>query len=162
MTPAQQAAIEAVHGQALTPQQAADIAALVDARDDAGVAAYLSAGRKRVQPRLVTARGIASGFAGGPLAAEAVLLKLEGARDSLLGSADPASKLTGSLLHRQLGFLAGDGLDLGDPALRGMLDQFAAVGILTATDAANLKALALVSVPLATDDITRALSAAGA
>lgn len=160
MTPQQQTAIEGALGDELTAQQASDIAAWVDARDDASVAAYLSAGRTRVASRLISARGIAAGYPGGPAAAEVVLLKLEGARDALMASADQSSQVLGSMLKRQLGFLAADGLDLGDAALRGMLDQFAAAGILTADDAANLKALALVPAPIGTDDISRALNGA--
>lgn len=125
-----------------------------------GIADALSVGRTRVASRLISARGIAAGYPGGPAAAEVVLLKLEGARDALMASADQSSKVLGSLLKRQLGFLAADGLDLGDAALRGMLDQFAAAGILTTDDAANLKALALVADPVAEWDVRCAVYAA--
>jgi hypothetical protein len=47
MTPAQQAAIEAVYGKPLTAQQATDITAWVTARNDAAVATYLSTGRTK-------------------------------------------------------------------------------------------------------------------
>src|SRR5574340_1025082 len=147
MTPQQQFAIEAVYGQPLTQQQAADIASWVDERSDALVAAYLSQGRTRVAERIISARGIAAEFPGGPLAAEVVLLKLEGARDAMLASPDEQSKVIGSLLRRQLAFLAGDKLDLGSPALRTMLDQFVALGILTADDVQALKDIALVPDP---------------
>src|SRR5574337_1892312 len=96
MTPSQQSAIEAVYGQALTQQQASDIGAWVDARSDSLVAAYLSQGRTRVASRIVSARRIAAEYPGGPLAAEAVLLKLEGARDTMLASTDSQQKLIGS------------------------------------------------------------------
>mgnify|MGYP001248592865 CR=1 FL=1 len=158
MTPEQLAAIEAVHGTALTEQQAADIAAWVDARDDRAVAEYLSADRTEVRSRIVSARGIAERMPGGPIAAEAVLLKLEGARDALLASADQGSKVLGSLLRRQLVFLAGEGLDMGSAALRGMLDQFVGAGIITSAEAGGLKALAVFAAPLSTDQVSRALN----
>ena len=45
MTPAQQTALQTLYGATFTAQQIADLAPLVDARNDAGVAAYLSTGR---------------------------------------------------------------------------------------------------------------------
>lgn len=162
MTPQQQAAIEAVHGAALTPQQAADIAAMVDERRDKDLADYLSQGRTEIRPRMTSARGIAERMSGGPLAAEVVLIKLEGARDALLASASQNDKVLGSLLRRQLGFLAGEGLDFGSAALRGMLDQFVTAGILTAGEVAALKAIAEFAAPIEVVRISDALNALGA
>lgn len=126
-------------------------------RDDL-IATALSAGRTKVVPRMVSARGLASKVPGGPLAAEVILLKLEGARDAMLASQDPQTKVMGSLLRRQLGFLSADGLDFGDAALRGMLDQFAALEILTADEVAGLKAIAVAADPVSTNDVSHALN----
>lgn len=142
----------------MTPQQIRDtivaspaLQALATARNDGALAEALSVGLTEVHSRLTTSRGVAELFPGGPLAAEAVMLKLEGARDSMLASPDPGTKLMGSMLRRQLAFLAGDGLDFGSAALRGMLDQFSAAGVITALEAAGLKAIAErpATVPLA-------------
>lgn len=143
MTPQQRAALESLHGAPFTAEQATTVQGHLAAGNLGAIAALMSVGRTRVAPRMTTARGLAELMPGGPMAAEAVLLKLEGARDSMLASADQNTRVTGSLLRRQLGFLAGDGLDFGSNALRGMLDQFAATGVLTAAEAANLKSIAL-------------------
>lgn len=126
-------------------------------RDDL-IAAALSVGRTRVVSRMVSARGMAANVPGGPLAAEVILMKLEGARDAMLASENQQQKVLGSLLRRQLAFLAGEGLDFGDAALRGMLDQFVTLTILTADEVAGLKALAVVSAPVSTNEVSHALN----
>ena len=112
------------------------------------IAAALSAGRKEVRSRMVSARGLAELFPGGPVAAEMVLMKLEQARDQMLQAGTPETQVMGSMLRRQLGFLAADGLDFGSAALRGMLDQFAALGILTSTEVAGLKSIGEQAAPV--------------
>ena len=117
--------------------------ALAAARNDVGLAAALSAVRTKIEPRMISARGLAERYSGGPLGVEVVLMKLEGAAATLSASADPNQKVIGSLLKRQLGFLAGDGLDLGSAALRAMLDQFVVLGILTQIETDSLKSIAV-------------------
>lgn len=126
-------------------------------RDDL-IAAALSVGRTRVVSRMVSSRGLAEHVPGGPLAAEAILLKLEGARDAMLTSQDAGTRVMGSLLRRQLGFLAGDGLDFGSAALRGMLDQFALQGVLTSEEVGGLKAIAEVADPVSLSQVSNALN----
>lgn len=131
-----------------------------DPPDTHGIAAAVSVGRKRVaQPCMVSARGLAGKLSGGALAAEVILLKLEGARDAMLQSQDPQQRVVGSLLRRQLSFLAGDGLDFGDPALRSMIEQFGAQGLITADEAAHLKALAEVPDPVTEFEVRCAIFA---
>lgn len=127
-------------------------------RNDAAIAAALSVGRTKPVSRIITARGIAASYPGGAIGAEVVLLKLEGARDAMLASADQNQKVLGSLLRRQLAFLGTEGLDFGDATLRGMLDTFAAMSIITAQEAANLKAMALVPDPISVNDVSAALN----
>jgi hypothetical protein len=142
---------------------AEEIRAAIKARPDlAGVtdsealAAALSAGRTQVKPRtMVSARGLAEHL--GPMAAEVVLMKMESARDSLLASPDQQQQVLGSLVRRQLSFLSLDGLDFGAPALRGMLDQFAALGILSAAEVEALKRIALVPDPVTEYEVRVAL-----
>jgi len=160
MTPQQQAAIEAVYGHALSEAQAVIVGPMVDERRDRDVAEYLSQGRTEVGPRMTSARGIAERMPGGPIAAEVVLMKLEGARDALLASESQNDKVLGSLLRRQLTFLAGEGLDFGSAALRGMLDQFALAGILTSGEVDALKAIAVRPAPISTSAVSDVLNAA--
>jgi len=108
------------------------------------IADALSDGRTKVVNLMLTARGLSERYEGGPIAAEAVLMKLEATRDAMLASADQGQRVLGSLLRRQLSFLGSDGLDFGAPALRSMLDHFAQMGILTADEVTRLKALAVV------------------
>jgi hypothetical protein len=145
----------------MTPQQIRDaIAASPElqalGQNTQAIADALSAGRKAVRPRIISARGIAAEFPGGPVAAEVVLMKLEGAAAAASASADQSQKVLGSLINRQLRFLAADGLDFGSAALRGMLDQFVGMGILTADEVDGLKSLALQDAPVSEMDVRRA------
>lgn len=124
--------------------------------DTQAIADALSVGRKQVQPRIVSARGIAAEFPGGPVAAEVVLMKLEGAAAAASASTDQSQKVLGSLISRQLRFLAADGLDFGSPALRGMLDQFVSMSILTQAEVDGLKSLADVPETISEMDVRRA------
>jgi hypothetical protein len=151
----------------MTPQQiraavAADPAlqALAAARNDAGLADALSVGRTKIEPRMVSARGLAERYSGGPIGAEIVLMKLEGAASSMSTSADQSQKVLGSLIKRQLSFLAGDGLDFGSAALRGMLDQFVTLGVLTDDEVAGLKAIAVVPDVVTAFEVAQAMEAA--
>ncbi|MCA0240205.1 MAG: hypothetical protein LCI02_05040 [Proteobacteria bacterium] len=148
MTPKQQSALEALAGRTLSVVEVEQIDAALAAGDLAAVATLLSVDRKRLAPRILSARGLAEQVPGGPIAAEIILMKLEGARDKMLESSDPQQRVMGSLLRRQLGFLAGDGLDFGSPQLRGMLDQFAALGILDQSEVDGLQRIALVDDPI--------------
>ena len=100
----------------MTPQEIRDaIAASPElqalGKNTQSIADALSVGRKQVKPRIVSARGIAAEYPGGPVAAEVVLMKLEGAAAAASASADQSQKVLGSLINRQLRFLAADGLD---------------------------------------------------
>jgi hypothetical protein len=136
----------------------ATLTALAAARNDAAIATALSVGRTTVQSKIVTARGIAALYPGGALAAETVLMKLEAARDSMLASTTTSTVVMGSLLRRQLAFLASNGLDFGDATLRGMLDYFASVGVITTTEAGNLKGMALTADPVPVSAVSLALN----
>jgi hypothetical protein len=160
MTPTQKTALEALAGRVLTVDEEAQIDAHLPLRRDDLIAQLLSVGRTQVRSRMTSARGLAELYAGGPLGAEVVLQKLEGAADSLKASANAQEKVLGSLIARQLSFLGADGLDFGSAALRGMLDQFAAMNILTAGEVADLKAVAVFPHPITTNAVSDALNAA--
>lgn len=113
----------------------------------------------QVVSKIITARGMAAAYSGGPILCEAVLMKLEGAAAAMLASADAQTKVVGSLLSRQLGFLKSEGLDFGDATLRAMLDTFAAApfSIITSDEAAKLKALALQPVTVTAQECEAAV-----
>jgi hypothetical protein len=145
----------------MTPQEIRDaIAASPElqalGQDTQAIADALSVGRKRVESRIISARGIAAEFPDGPVAAEVVLMKLEGAAAAASASTDQSQKVLGSLISRQLRFLAGEGLDFGSPALRGMLDQFVGMSILTQGEVDGLKALADAPATVSEMDVRRA------
>lgn len=145
----------------MTPQQIRDAIAASPELQALGtntqaIADALSVGRKAVQSRIISARGIAAEFPGGPVAAEVVLMKLEGAAAAASASADSEQQVLGSLIARQLRFLAADGLDFGSVALRGMLDQFVGMSILTQGEVDGLKSLALQDAPVSEMDVRRA------
>lgn len=127
--------------------------------DTQALASALSVGRTEIYSRLVSARGMAAEFPGGPIGAEVVLMKLEGAAAALKASEAQNDKVLGSLIARQLVFLAADGLDFGSPALRTTLDQFAASSILTDDEVVGLKAIATRPAPVPEFDVRRAIFA---
>lgn len=149
----------------MTPQEIRDaIAALPELQalqadgDHQGIADALSVGRTRIVSRITSARGLAELMPGGPFAAEVVLMKLEGTAATLAASDDQQEKVLASLLKRQLAFLSGEGLDFGSAALRGMLDQFVVMGILTAAEVAGLKTIGHAPDPIRHEAVTAAIA----
>lgn len=102
----------------------------IEAGNDGEIAALINAqGTKMLRPRIISARGVLSDYAGGPAAAADVLDKLE-----TLSASVPAIRWV-------MTFLKAEGVDIGHPATQGMLDQLAAGGALTKAEAKNLQAL---------------------
>jgi hypothetical protein len=83
--------------------------------------------------RMITARGILSGYAEGPEAAALVLNKLKAAAPSI-----PALDWVVVFLQQE------GGLDIGEPATHLMLDKLVLGSIITSEEASNLKALSLL------------------
>lgn len=121
------------------------------------IAAALSVGRKTIKRRIVSSRGLAELYPGGVFESEIILMKLEGTAATLKASEDSQQKVMGSLLARQLSFLAGEGLDFGSPALRGMLDTFSVMGILTSVEVTGLKSIAEIPDPVTSAQVSEAL-----
>jgi hypothetical protein len=118
--------------------------------DTVAIAAALSQGRTTVQPRRMSEAGVLERYPGGPVAADAVLAKLEG----FAASAHPLA----GVVRRALRFLAqAEGLDIGASATRTMLDALAAGGAITADECASLKGLAAVPDPVAELDVRAAV-----
>lgn len=85
----------------------------------------------KYKSRMITARGILSDYPLGPVAAAVVLDKLDAAAPSL------------SALKWAWKFISGEGLDIGNAATLGMIDQLVAGTVLTGEEGAMLKGLAL-------------------
>lgn len=123
-----------LYAEITTGPLAATLASFVAAGNDAAIADALNVKTSAMglKTRLITARGILSEYPGGPVAAAAVLDKLEAAAPAI-----PA-------LRWAMGFIKSEGLDIGHSATHGMLDQLVTGGVITATEAANLKVLGQV------------------
>lgn len=161
MNSEQQTALEAIVQRSFTPEEVAELDPHVAARRDGAIAQILSVGRTEIYNRMTSARGIAELYPYGPAAAEMVLMKLEGAAATMKNSAVPQEQVFGSLLARQLGFLASEGLDFGSTALRAMLDSFVPA-ILTTQEVAGLKSIAVRAAPVSVPEVSAALNSVGA
>lgn len=104
----------------------AEFAALVAARNDAGIAAALSEGRTRPRTRLITERGVISGL--GPIEGEALLQGLEGFASSVLPPEHPLAAYHAGI-KRIIGWLKppSEGVDIGDPLTANLLGTLAAL-----------------------------------
>lgn len=137
--------------------------ALLASRDTEAIAAAVSALRVRKdQTTKYTSLGISERFPAlgslpGPLAAEMVLQKLEGFRDAALASADPATKLLGGAIKRQMQHLEGNGMAIGSPAVAQMLAVIVGAGGLTRAEMDALVSVAAVPDPVSDLDVRRAL-----
>lgn len=154
---AQHDALAALVGRALTDDEAAQVAGhLIDpaGRRDDSIAALLSAGRTKYVTTRKVAIGVVGAYPGGPIAADAVLGKLEAYAQS--GAA--LSRLVG----RAMGALSAEpGLDLGDPATHAMLGALVQSAVIEQSEAAALMSIASVSDPLTTQQVSDALNKAG-
>lgn len=105
------------------------------------IADAMSMGRTIVQSRRMSEAGVLEKYPGGPVAADAVLAKLE----AFVASAHPLA----GVVRRALRFLAQpEGLDIGSGATRAMLDALAVGGAITPAEAELLKGLAAVPDPV--------------
>lgn len=130
-----------------------DLQALADAGDHAAIAAALSVGRTRVASRLISERGVMSHYAGGPVAADVLLGKLEAFAASGLPGSGP--------VKRALKFLATDaGIDIGDEAMRAQLQAIATGGVISQGECDALLSLALVPDPIPHEAVTAAIRGA--
>lgn len=126
----------------MTPQEIRDAVAAspeLQAFQAAGrinaIAQSLSTGRTKVVSHFASERGILERFPGGPLAADALLSKLE----AFGASGHPMA----SIVKRALKFLAqAEGLDIGSPATQGLIAQLAAGGVISTEERDGLRAMA--------------------
>ena len=142
----------------MTPQQIRDaiaaspeLTALAAAGNTQGIADALSIGRTKIASHFASERGVLERFPGGPLAADALMSKLE----ALAATAHPMA----SIVKRALKFLAqAEGLDIGSPATLGLLDALAAGGVITAGERDGLRAMATRADPITHTQVGHALT----
>lgn len=128
------------------PKVSADVARA----GDAAIAALLSEGRKQIVSRRVSVREIIAEYPDGPVAADAVLAKL----DSYAAASEPLSRL----VKRTLPFLQSEsGLDLGASATRTMIEALVELHVLTADEGVKLKSLAEIQDIVTPEDVSRAV-----
>lgn len=145
MTPQQQAALESVAGRALSAAEFAEIDPLLPARNDVAIAAVLSAGRVRVESRMINVGSVLDVL--GPADGAAVLDALEALKPAV-----PAVRWAFVLLER------GE-LDVGLASTRGQIDALTGV-VFSPAQAAAIKGLAEQPDPIAVGAVSDALNIA--
>ena len=145
MTPAQQAALEALAGRALSAEEQAEIDALLPGRDDVRIAAILSVGRVRVVPTRI---GIGTILA--------VMAPAGGDFLNALESLAPAD----SNVKWALKLIEQSSLDIGMAVTRAQLQDFAGRVPALAAGIAALLAVAEEADPIHYNAVSDALNAA--
>lgn len=141
----------------MTPQEIRDsIAASAElqgyqaAGNVEAIARAVSNGRVKIASHFASERGILERFPAGPIAADALLQKLE----AFSGSGHAMA----SIVRRALKFLAqAEGLDIGSPATLGLIDALMAGGVITQAERDGLRAMATVPDPIAREAVTEAV-----
>lgn len=141
----------------MTPQEIRDaIAASAElqgyqaAGNVEAIARAVSIGRVKIASHFASERGILERFPAGPIAADALLQKLE--------AFSASGHAMASIVKRALKFLAqAEGLDIGSPATLGLIDALMAGGVITQAERDGLRAMATVSDPIAREAVTEAI-----
>lgn len=156
MTLAQQSALEAVLARPLKPEEVAAIDAVLPIRNDVEIAAILSVGRVTIVSHEIGERGILDVL--GSEDGETFLVALEGITDP---AALPESlRPHYGAIRRGVSWLKSDGLDVGSPTTRKLLDALAAAGILDAGAVAKVKKVAERDHPFHYNVVSDALNVA--
>ena len=128
-----------------------ELTALAAAGNTQAIADALSAGRTKLVSHFASERGVLERFPAGPLAADALMTKL----DTFAATGHPMA----SIVRRALKFLGQpEGLDIGSPATRGLLAQLAAGGVITVGERDGLATMATVSAPIYQHDVRAAIN----
>lgn len=99
------------------------------------IALVLSVGRTKIVRHFASERGVLERFLDGPLAADALLTKLE--------IFSVSGHMLASIVKRALKFLAqSEGLDIGSPATQGLIDMLLADGVITKAERDGLRFMA--------------------
>ena len=120
----------------------ADCAAAIAARDLDAIVRIINPDRVAVQSRFVTARTVLAEVSGGA----ALLDKMQS-----IGTTQSAVKYAMTFLNQE------GGIDIGNPATQGMVDQLVAGAALTAAEGAALKGMANLPAPVTRSQVEAAL-----
>ena len=145
MTPAQQSALEAVAGRALTGEEIAAIDLLLPERNDVAIAAILSTGRVKTQPTLI---GIGTVLAVMAHSGGEFLNALES-----MGATDANVKWALKMIEQQT-------FDVGHAVTRAQLDSFAGASPEMAAAVGALLDVAEVADPINYNAVSDALNIA--
>lgn len=156
MTPEVINALQALVGRVLATEEQAALAPLVAARNDVAIAALLSVGRVRIESRMLSERGVLSAL--GSQDGDAMLTALEGITSP--ESMPVPLRSNYGAIRRAVSWLKGDGVDVGDPLTRGLLDALAATGVIQAASAVAVKRLAERPDPLPFGAVSDAINKA--
>ncbi len=127
------------------------LASLALSRNDAEIARLLSVGRTKVSSHFASERGILERFPLGPIAADALLTKLE--------TFAAAGQAMSSIVNRAMKFLAQpEGLDIGATTTQGLLDGLEAGGVITAAERNGLRTMATKADPITSEQVSAALN----
>ena len=129
---------------------AGELAPHLASGDDDAVADALNRrrGETVLRARMISALGVLASYPDGPMAAAAVLDKLEAAATRV-----PAVKWAMMFLNTY------EGIDIGQASTQGMVDHLAAGGVITADEAGKLKSLGRVPASRAEIVVGRLVSA---
>lgn len=121
----------------------------------AAIAGALSAGRKRLQPRQISERGILAAL--GPAAGGTFLSALEGFAAMTLPAEHPLFAAHGGIARAIRWLQDAEGIDVGDANTQAMLATFAALGITDPVATATVQALGFVGDPVSEFDVRCAI-----
>lgn len=134
-----------------------ELQALAAAGDTQGIADALSVGRTRLASRYITERGVIATL--GTQHGEAFLQALEAFGTATLPDGHPL-KADQAGIKRVLGWLkSGEGIELGDAQAQTLLGALGSVGVVNASHAATIAALARVADPVSEWDVRVAVVA---
>lgn len=139
---------------------------LIASRNDVAIAAAVNQGRTRIDAlEKFSSLGISERFPPigplpGPLAAESAFQKLEQFAAFAIAGEDPAGKLLGGAIVRQMKHLEGTGMAIGSPAVAAMLEQIVAMGGLTEEEMDGLIGVAAVPDSVSVSAVSDALNEA--
>lgn len=132
-----------------SPQLQAFLGANAGQSDIAGLTAALNTGRTKVVSHFASERGILDRYPGGPVAADALMSKLE----AFAATQHPLA----GVVRRAVKFLGTpEGIDLGSNGVQTMLAALTPA-VLTETERDGLRAMATVPVALTPNDVQAAL-----
>jgi hypothetical protein len=169
MDSAQKAALEGLVNRSLTAQEIAEIDLMLPARNDVEITAILNVGRVRIEPRIITERGIRAALPVKDASRFMTMLKSlsEGPPawlPSLLTAAgipaDEHADYAETLACAYSWLRQEAGLDIGVERTRSMMDLLAAAPDGHATAVTTIKSLAEVAEPLHYNQVSDALNIA--